>query len=120
MTVQSKEKVKITICKFRLVSEYGSSNIITGIPQTVDMVNRPAIMFNLLKEVVNENNWTFDPVQSGAFQGIPKNVAAVMKQTSLRQAFDFVDITKKSQSYRFHNSASLGFGYLSKTKQEEE
>ena len=108
---------------FRLASEYGSSNLVTGLPQTVDMANRPAIMFNLFKEIVNEDNYSFNPVRSGAYKGMPKIIAAMTKQTSLRQLYDFGDITKKSQSYRHFNSSSLGgmFGFsLEKSKEEEE
>ena len=105
---------------FRLASEYGSSNIVTGLPQTVDMVNRPAIMFNLFKEIVNEDNYSFDPVKSGVYKGMPKIASAIAKQTSLRQLYDFGDITKKSQSYRHFNSSSLGFGFLEKDKAEDE
>ena len=103
---------------FRLASEYGSSNIVTGLPQAVDMVNRPAIMFNLFKEVVNEDNYSFEPVESGPYKGMPKLYKAVAKQTSLRQFYDFIGMDKKSQSYRHFNSASLGMGLLDKKAEE--
>ena len=107
---------------FRLASEYGSSNFITGLPQTVDMVNRPAIMFNMFKEIVNEDNYSFNPVKSGAYKGMPKIAAALTKQTSLRQLYDFKDITKKSQSYRHFNSSSLGgmFGFSLEKKANDD
>lgn len=103
---------------FRLASEYGSSHIVTGATQTVDMVNRPAIMFNLFKEIVNEDNYSFDPVKSGPYKGMPKIAKAIAKQTSLRQLYDFGDITKKSQGYRHWNSASMGW-FLEKDKEED-
>lgn len=106
---------------FRLASEYGSSNILTGLPQAVDMANRPAIMFNLFKEIVNEDNYSLEPVKSGPYKGMPKITKAIIKQTSARQFYDFIDMDKKSQSYRHFNSASLGgmYGFGLDKKSEE-
>ena len=92
---------------FRLASEYGSSNIITGAVQTVDMVNRPAIMFNVFNEAVNEKNWSLKPTHSGAYKGVPKIITAILKQTPLRNLYDLQGVQKKSQMFRLKNSASM-------------
>ena len=103
---------------FRLVSEYGSSNVVTGATQTVDMVNRPAIMFNIFNEAVNEKNWSLEPVKSGTYKGTPKFISAILKQTPLRNLYDLQGIQKKSQMFRLKNSASM-FWALEYNKREE-
>lgn len=92
---------------FRTVSEIGSVQAPTGVFGLVDTVQAPFIAINSIKDIMDVKGWSFDEVQSGAYEGHSKLYKKLAKQSWLRHWYDLQAIKQKSDYYRLLNSETL-------------
>ncbi|MDC7251132.1 MAG: hypothetical protein PQJ49_14590 [Sphaerochaetaceae bacterium] len=92
---------------FRTVSEIGSVQAPTGVYGLVDTVQAPFIAINSIKDILDPKGFSFEEVQSGAYEGHSKLYKKLAKQTWLRHLYDLKGIKKKSDYYRLLNAETL-------------
>jgi hypothetical protein len=107
---------------FRTTSEVGSTQAPTGVFGLVDVVQAPFIAINSVKEMMKGKGWSFDEVNSGAYEGHSQLYKKLAKQTWLRHYYEVKDaetVKQKSDYYRLLNAETL-FNLQKKSKKEEE
>lgn len=104
---------------YRLASEQMSSNLM-GVPAYTEMLESPFVAMNSIKELMKISNWSFEEVDSGAYEGHSKLFKLAAKNSFLRHYFDLSKgLQQKSDFYRLNNDWTLmGMQKISKKEKE--
>ena len=91
----------------RTISELNSISWF-GIPGSVkDTFQKPFVSADFFSELTNLNDFSFDPVKHGKFEGIPKIGRKISKLTPLKRIFDLNDPARTLETYRTFNANTL-------------
>lgn len=103
---------------FRTTSEFSQSHPVTGWKQIQETIQEPFVSAGYLKDVLKEDDFSFDEVQSGKYKGISKINKKLAKMWYFRSYFNLYDLHNTSVQYRKNNKLSL-FGVAQEDKKEE-
>lgn len=101
---------------FRTVAEQGNSQLPMGAFEFIDTVKEPFMIFSAISDI--KEDFSLDKVKSGRYEGKPKILRALIKQTPVKQWYQINDMKATSDEYRRRNASVLH--YAQKPKKDEE
>lgn len=93
----------------RTLSELNSISILGLGGSTIDTFQKPFVAADYLGNLTDLEDWSFEEVQSGKYEGIPKIWAKLSKLTLGKRFFDVYHMRETNRIYRKFNGGTLPF-----------
>ena len=92
---------------FRSASEYSQSHPLTGWTQIKETIQEPFVSAGYLKDILNGDDFSFDEVKSGKYEGVPRIGRKLLKAWYPRAYFNLQDLHNTVDGYAERNRLAL-------------
>jgi len=102
----------------RATAEMGNSQLPFGAIEFTEVAERPFMIFSAISDF--KEDLSFERVQTGRYEGYPKILRGILKQTYLKQLYQIPDIKATADQYRQFNKGTLFLAQKRKKSEEQE